>query len=161
MTDHAIEFHSLYRDVRIQDQRQYYEARRTEYRTAYEQLIMTRNALLVASALVGVAGQVTNGAPRAVLAVAAGVMAALAGAVTAFGAVIGFPQLSKLYSDVAINLAEAEIDWDALEPHADLASELDRVEEIFRKENGQWGQLVVEADSTRREPGGTARENNP
>lgn len=147
MTDRESEFHALYRDLRIVDQKRFYEARREEYRAAHRQAIVARNVLLVASALVGVAGQLTSGTARAGLAVVSAVLASLAAAVTAFESLIGFLQLSKLYSDAALNLAEAELDWEAADPNGDLARDLDRVEEIFRKENGQWGQLIVEAAS--------------
>jgi len=148
MTDHMTEFHALYGELRIADQKRYYRARRDEYRRAHQQAIFVRNALLVAATLVGVAGQFTDGSARAAVSIAAAVCAALAGVVTAFGALIGFPRLSKLYSDAWVNLAEAEIDWEALDPHGDVSGGLDRVEEIFRKENGQWGQLIVRAEST-------------
>ncbi len=38
--------------------------------------------------------------------------------------------------------AEAEIDWDAAEPDADVMAQMDQIEKIFRTENGQWGQLI-------------------
>jgi len=148
MTDHMTEFHALYGELRIADQKRYYLARRDEYRRAHQQAIFVRNALLVAATLVGVAGQFTDGSARAGVSIAAAVCAALAGVVTAYGALIGFPRLGKLYSDAWVNLAEAEIDWEALDPHGDVGAGIDRVEEIFRKENGQWGQLVVRAEAT-------------
>jgi hypothetical protein len=148
MTDHMTEFHALYGQLRIADQKQYYLDRRDEYRRAHQQAILLRNVLLVAATLVGVAGQFTEGFARAELSIAAAVCAGLAGVVTAFGALVGFPRLSKLYADAWANLAEAEIDWEALDPHGDVAEGLDRVEEIFRKENGQWGQLIVQAKAT-------------
>ena len=148
MADRETEFHALYRDLRIVHQKHFYKARGNEYHVAHQQVIVVRNALLVAAALAGVAGQLASGTARVAVTVAAAALAALAGAVTAFGALIGFPRLSKLYSDAEINLAAAEIDWDSLGPHGDVTRCLDRVEEIFRKENGQWGQLVVEAEAT-------------
>ncbi|CRK59114.1 hypothetical protein [Alloactinosynnema sp. L-07] len=151
MTDRATQFHALYRDLRIRDQKRYYEDRRDEYRRAHRQVLVVRNALLVSAALAGAAGQVTSGTARAALAVGASVLAALAGAVTAFEALIGFPRLAKLYADAGVNLAEAEIDWDDQDPHTDLVESLHRVELVFRKENGQWGQLVVEAGSVARD----------
>ena len=148
MTDHMTEFHALYGQLRIAHQKRYYLDRRDEYRRAHQQAIFLRNALLVAATLVGVAGQFTVGSARAELSIAAAACAGLAGVVTAFGALVGFPRLSKLYADAWANLAEAEIDWEAVDPHGDVAEGLDRVEEIFRKENGQWGQLIVQAEAT-------------
>ena len=148
MTDRETEFHALYRDLRIGEQKRFYKSRHDEYQKAHRQAIVVRNVLLVAASLAGIGGQLTSDTARVAVTIVAAVLAALAGAVTAFEALIGFPRLSKLYSDAGINLAEAEIDWDSLDPRGDVAGGLDRVEEIFRKENGQWGQLVVEAGST-------------
>jgi hypothetical protein len=161
VNDHTTEFHALYRELRIADQKRFYADRRDEYRRAHQQAIAVRNALLVAAALASVAGQFTEGSARAAVSIAAAVCAAFAGVVTAFGALIGFPRLSKLYSDAWVNLAEAEIDWEALDPHGDLAGGIDRVEEIFRKENGQWGQLVVRAESRTGGETGVSSEGAP
>jgi hypothetical protein len=136
------QFRALYKELRIADQQNWYQDRSQEYGQAHRQAIRVRNTLLILAALVGVGVQVTSGTGRAALGVVAAVLAALAGAVTAFEALIGFPQLSKLYGDAALNLAAAAIDWDAAVPGANLAKDLDRVEKIFRAENGQWGQLA-------------------
>jgi hypothetical protein len=143
MSEHAEQFRVLYRDLRITDQRKFYEARAEEYTRAHHQGIAVRNALLTLAALAGVVGQFTAGTGRTVAGVAAAVLAALAGAVTAFDTLIGFAPLAKLYGDTAINLAAAEIDWDQARPE-DIDAELTRVEEVFRTENGQWGQLVIQ-----------------
>jgi hypothetical protein len=143
VSNRAAQFRALYRDLRIADQARFYNNRSAEYEQAHRQAIMVRNTLLLLAAVAGVAGQFTSGTGRAGLGVAAAVLAALAGAVTAFEALIGFPQLQKLYNDAAINLAEAGIDWDAAGPDGEVQAEVERVEQIFRAENGQWGQLVV------------------
>ncbi len=71
-------------------------------------------------------------------------LAALATAVTAFDTLMGFPHLDKLYGDAASNLEEAAIDWRNADPAStDLTAEVDRVEDVFRSERGQWGQLLV------------------
>src|SRR5215207_5275467 len=135
MTDRDREFQALYQEQRIEDQQQYYEDRCAEYEAAHRQTVVVRNTLLVLAALGSIAGQFTGPTVRGPLAVA----------VTGFEALIGFPQLAKLYTDAARNLAVAHIDWTTRAPNADLRSDLDRVEEIFTKEIGQWGQLVSEA----------------
>ena len=145
MTDRDGEFQAIYHALRIEDQKRYYDNRCEEYEAAHRQTVVLRNALLVLAALAGVAGQFTGPTARGVLAVVAAVLGALAAAVTGFEALIGFPQLSKLYSDAACNLAEAEIDWTNRTRDADLGRDVDRVEQVFAKEIGQWGQLVSEA----------------
>jgi len=42
-------------------------------------------------------------------------------------------------------LREAAIDWRIADPDGDLSAEVERVENIFRSEIGQWGQVVVKA----------------
>jgi len=143
VSDRAAQFRALYRDLRIADQERFYNDRSAEYEQAHRQAIMVRNTLLVVAAVAGVAGQFTSGTGRAGLGVAAAVLAALAAAVTAFEALIGFSQLQKLYNDAALNLAEAGIDWDTAEPDGETPAEVERVEQVFRTENGQWGQLVI------------------
>jgi hypothetical protein len=154
MSERADQFRDLYRELRITDQEGFYNGRAAEYERAHRQAITVRNALLVLAAVAGVAGQFTAGTGRAGLGVAAAILAALAGGVAAFEALIGFPQLQKLYNDAALNLAAAGIDWDAARSGRDLESELERVEKIFRTENGQWGQLVVEGNAKGAADGG-------
>jgi hypothetical protein len=141
MNDRERQFRHLYRRLRIKEQQRYYSMRAKEYRSAHRQVVVVRNVLLLAAALAGVVSQATNGSARAAWAVVAAVLGSLAGAVTAYESLIGFPQLEKLYSDAERNLEEAAIDWD--EPGARMADEIDRVEWVFRSERGQWGQLVV------------------
>ncbi|MEV0199764.1 SLATT domain-containing protein [Nonomuraea sp. NPDC050691] len=145
-------FRALYRELRIADQQAFYHARADEYAAAHRQALMARNLLLFLSALAGVAGQFAAGTGRAACGVAAAVLAALAGAMTGFEALIGFAQLEKLYGDAALNLDAAAIDWDAAGPGADVTAEMDRIEQIFRTENGQWGQLLVEKEESAASP---------
>ncbi|MCK2218295.1 SLATT domain-containing protein [Actinomadura sp. ATCC 31491] len=142
------QFRALYRELRIQEQSRFYERRSEEYEGAHRQAVMVRNVLLLLSALVGAAGQFTSGTGRAACGVAAAVLAALAGAVTAFEALIGFAQLHKLYADAAHSLRAAAIDWDAAASDADVSEQIERVEQILRTENGQWGQLMLQKEGT-------------
>ena len=146
MTARQRQFRELYLDQRIKHQRTYYANRAKEYREAHRQAVLLRNGLLLLAAILGVLTQAAEGGARSGWAVAAAILSAFAGAVTAYDALIGFPQLEKLYSDAEQNLEEAAIDWD--EPNADMAAEIDRVEWVFRSERGQWGQLVVKSATT-------------
>lgn len=149
MSERATQFHTLYQKLRIKDQKDYYAARRDEYRKAHGQSILVRNWLLAAAAMAGIAGQFTGDTTRALISIAAAVLAALAGLVTAFEALIGFPRLGKLYEDAWINLSVAELEWADLDPAGDLTDGMSRVEQVFRKENGQWGQLTLQTDNVR------------
>lgn len=143
MSDRVAQFRAFYSELRITKQRSYYEDRHQEYEAAHRQAILARNSFLFLAVLAGVAGQFLSETGRAGLGVVAALMAALAGAVTAYEALIGFASLAKLYGDAALNLTEAEIDWEAGKSETDVTTAVDRVEQIFRSENGQWGQLVV------------------
>ncbi|MEV0164765.1 SLATT domain-containing protein [Nonomuraea fuscirosea] len=143
--DRDAQFRAFYRELRVDDQRAFYEAREREYDRAHHQSILVRNTLLLLlSALLGVAGQFSTGTGRAACGVAAAVLAALAGAVTAFEALIGFAQLRKLYGDTAGNLRAAALDWQAAGPGAGVEERVERIERIFRTENGRWGQLMLQ-----------------
>ena len=144
MTGRAAEFRDLYTKLRITDQRDWYQDRRDEYKQASQQAIVVRTVLLALAALAGLAAQLVTGTDRALIGVAAALLAALAAAVTAYEALIGFTQVGKLYNDAALSLRAAEIDWTAVGPHDDVAAELGQVEQVLRTENGQWGQLVIE-----------------
>jgi hypothetical protein len=137
------EFHGLYAQLRIHDQLEFYRARRDEYARANSQTIVVRNVFLALAAIAGILSQAPPESWRGGWAVAGAVFGALAAAVTAYGALIGFPQLAKLYGDAVRNLEEAVIDWDVAHPSSDLTNEVERVEGIFRSEIGQWGQLIV------------------
>jgi hypothetical protein len=157
----AHEFHQLYATLRIGGQLSFYQARADEYRTAHSQAVIVRNALLLAAAVAGALGQIANGTARAAWSVVAAVLASLAAAITAYEALIGFPQLEKLYSDAARNLEEAAIDWRIADPDTDLTTDVERVESIFRSEIGQWGQLVVKAAAPAPPPAGTGGDHAP
>jgi len=144
MSDRTAQFRALYRDLRITDQLNWYTARSTEYARAHRQAILVRNVLLILAAAAGAGGQFASGTSRSGLGVAAALLGALAGAVTAFEALIGFPQLEKLYADAAFNMARAGIEWDVAADDGNLAGDIETVEQIMRTENGQWGQLAVD-----------------
>jgi ABC-type transport system involved in cytochrome bd biosynthesis fused ATPase/permease subunit len=135
----------MYLELRIEDQLRYYEDRRREYAAAHRQAVVLRTALLLAAGAAGIVAQATDGTARAGWAVAGALLAALAAAVTAFETLIGFPQLEKLYQDAARNLDEARVDWEDVDPETVPAAEVERVEDVFRSERGQWGQLVVKS----------------
>ena len=152
MTERAEQFRSLFLSLRIEAQRDYYTNRSAEYRTAHEQAVVVRNVLLLAAAVAGAVAPFVPNTARAVLGVAGAVLGALAAAVTAFDALIGFPHLDKLYTDAARNLEEAAIDWRMVDLDQDLTADVERVENIFRSERGQWGQLIVKSGAAQASP---------
>lgn len=80
-------------------------------------------------------------------------MPALSAALTAYNSLYSFDSQSKLYQDAMNALSEAEATGYEAEqaigakaPGAESKVEtyVNQVEEIFRKEQGQWGQLISE-----------------
>lgn len=150
MTDRAGDFRRFYRERRIEDQLAFYRSRHAEYAKAASQATAVRDLLLAAAAIAGFLTPFVTDTGRAVCGVTAAVLAALAAAVTAFEALIGFAPLTKLYDDTVQNLAKADEEWSSnAVPTEDLGDRVERVERVFRSENGQWGQLVVESDRQR------------
>ena len=43
----------------------------------------------------------------------------------------------------ALNLAASRIDWNAAGAGGDVTAGVERVEQILRTDNGQWGQLMI------------------
>jgi hypothetical protein len=145
--DRTRDFFALYRDLRIEEQRKFYESRGKEYAAAARQAVNVRNTLLLVASLCGIAGQFTSEDWRSGLAITAAVSAAFAGVVTAYEALIGFPQLEKLYRDAATGLSRQSVKWDREGPDGDLAAVVSRTERILRQELGQWGQLVMDDET--------------
>ena len=147
MTTRTDQFRAIYLEHRLVDQQEYYRQRVDEYERAHRQALGVRNVLFVLSAMAAGASQITDDRARGEFGALAAVLAALAGAVTAYESLIGYPSLLKIFHDAWVSLQAARIDWDL--PDDDVEHSIRRVEQVFRSENGQWGQLAVP------EPGAT------
>jgi hypothetical protein len=138
------EFYSHYRH---EDQLQYYTRRvRTSERALTQLGFLSAIVLVGASTSAALAGNgVANAHVWAVLAV---VLPALATVLSAYGALFGFEQQAKLYGDAASALQRAKRDAPDLEraddPQEALRKYVEQVEEIFRREQAQWGQFASE-----------------
>jgi hypothetical protein len=137
----------LYRQCRVADQLKYYDERGIEFNAAVSQLgILSAIVLALGSTAAALAGAAVDGTP--VWAVLAAVFPAIATALAAFGSLYAYEQQAKIYSDAAKALRRL----DRAAP--DLAAERDRAaavhefittaEDVLRREQGQWGQLVTE-----------------
>lgn len=137
----------LYRRCRLADQLEYYDERGSEFDAAVSQLgILSAIVLALGSTAAALAGAAVDGTP--VWAVLAAVFPAIATALAAFGSLYAYEQQAKIYADAAKALRRL----DRTPP--DLAAEQDpaaaahefitTVEDVFRREQGQWGQLVSE-----------------
>jgi hypothetical protein len=141
------QFHKLYGRMRIADQLDFYRSRHEESRRAHRQAVVIRNTLLILAAVAGVVAVFFSDPVRAGLGAAAAVFGAVAAAVTAFEALMGFPQFSSLYQKAVMSLQVAKIDWDAAGPAGNLAAQVGLVEEVFRREEeqvyGRWGEELT------------------
>ncbi|MFF4879406.1 hypothetical protein [Micromonospora sp. NPDC000668] len=126
----------MYKSVRIAGQLTYYRNRVDEYTRANQQAIIVRNTLLGLAPMAGAVSQFADGGGRTAAGLVAALLASLAGSVTAFEALIGFAPTAKLYVDAAVSLEEACLRWDT---GNDLATDVERIEQVFHAEAGQWG----------------------
>jgi hypothetical protein len=137
----------LYTRSRHEDQLRYYRGRVSVYERALAQLGFCSAIVLVgASTAAALAGNgVANVHVWAVLAV---VLPALATVLAAYGALFGFEQQAKLYTDAATALQRAKRDAPdvehATDPDEALRGYVEQVEEILRREQAQWGQFASE-----------------
>ena len=124
------------------------DERGSEFDAAVSQLgILSAIVLALGSTAAALAGAAVDGTP--VWAVLAAVFPAIATALAAFGSLYAYEQQAKIYADAAKAL-QARLD----RTPPDLAAEQDpaaaahefitTVEDVFRREQGQWGQLVSE-----------------
>ena len=145
MSSRAQQFVEVYRHARIEDQRKYYLRTANEFEAARRQLLLTSSLVFGASAAVGlIAGLDVPG--KLVWAILAAVLPMITTALAAYEGLYGFARVSKLYMDAARNLRLVEaptLSEPADEPAA-IAAYVAQVEEIFKRERGQWGQLAAE-----------------
>jgi hypothetical protein len=149
MNDQQQQFLSLYRDFRHKDQAKFYRMRSEEFEKAHSQAVYVAAALMALTAIISylTAANMIEVKWAAVVAVS---LPAISAALTAYNGLYSFESQSMLYRDALNALGEAEaIGYDAeqatgAEAEAEITAYVNQVEEIFRKEQGQWGQLISE-----------------
>ena len=148
------QFLNLYQIHRHKDQANFYRARCAEFERARRQAIITAGVLMFLTAIVSMLTASNLYGPKWLWAVLGVLFPSLSTALTAYNSLFAFEQQSKLYQDAANALHRAEADAYGLLQAADeteypkrLEAYVNQVEEIFRKEQGQWGQLTSEIKS--------------
>jgi hypothetical protein len=140
------QFIDVYRQSRLEDQRDYYERSARKFEAAHRQLLLTSAIVFGLSSAVGlIAGLDVPG--KLVWAILAAILPAITTALSAYGGLYAFERIAKLYRDAARNLrrvhtpelGETSDEW------ALVAKYVADVEGIFGKERGQWGQLALDA----------------
>lgn len=133
----------MYGTSRIEDQRRYYERRRSEFDRAHGQLLLLSAVLLGATSTVSGLAGVDIGA-KLVFAILAAVLPALSTALTAYGGLFAFERHAKLYGDAAHNLGIIDAPEPAGLNEEAVRTYVEQIEKVFETEQAQWGQLAAE-----------------
>jgi hypothetical protein len=148
VSDRTAEVLALYQKHRFEDQLGFYRDRCELFDRATGQAAVVSAVLLGLSAAVSALAGASTGNPHLWTALAA-ILPALATAVASFGALYAFDQQSKLYADAVRALVAIQREAPDLTRIPDeaarataVAGYVDAVESVFRKEQGQWGQLT-------------------
>jgi ABC-type multidrug transport system fused ATPase/permease subunit len=147
MSDQQKQFLALYRACRHKNQSGFYRARSEEFEKARNQAIYVAAVLMTLTAITSLAADLVGPKWAALLGV---FLPALSAALTAYSSLYSFESQSKLYQDALNALGGAEeIGYDAeqangAEAEVKIAAYVNQVEDVLRKEQGQWGQLISE-----------------
>jgi hypothetical protein len=147
MNERQQQFLNLYRAFRQKDQALFYQARCDEFEQAHNQAVILAALLMALTAIVA-SLSLMKFEPKWVAPVLGVLLPALSAALTAYNSLYSFEQQAKLYQDALLALRKAEASgFDAEqaaedEAEAKLAAYVNLVEGVFRKEQGQWGQLI-------------------
>lgn len=144
----AERFLAFYAQHRLNNQRDYYRRRRDEFESAQQQANLAAGLLMVLAATSAAAAG-TSVSPRLLWIILAAVLPATAGLAQMMQRLFAYERLAKLYNDAGQALAGAGAASVVDGPtNGELAQRVsayvDEVEAIFRREQGQWGQLVAE-----------------
>ena len=160
MSEREKQFLNLYRKYRYEDQQRYYESRLPELEAARNQVITLNIAFIVAAAVAAVLASVSAGEWKLFWAVLAVIFPVLATALSAYEGLYAFERQAKLYRDAVDALYRARVAAPDLKPglteadyHDALNAYVNEVESIFRREQGQWGQLINEITLSEPPPG--------
>lgn len=145
MIEHPQEVLDLYEAYRVDDQvNDFYTPRRQEYRSAFDQSLAIKRALLLLGAIAGVLAAVNLGGHRALWSVLAAAFPAVSTALVAYDGLISFERLAKLYGDVVSSVHK--VAKPARENPQAVTAYVATVEGIFLREQGQWGQLTQDIE---------------
>jgi SMODS and SLOG-associating 2TM effector domain 1 len=143
------QFLVLYQRHRFEDQQRWYDQRRAEFDAAHSQVVTLTAGLMVLAAAALASADV--GGLKLLWSVLAVVFPGLSTALAAYNGLYAFEQQAKLYRDAANTLLRAGADVPTVQRglaetgYRDaLRVYIEQTEGIFRREQGQWGQLVSE-----------------
>ena len=151
----------FYRRHRLQDQLGYYRARRDEFEVAQLQGTWLAGGVMVLASACALLGAAAVGPRPAVWKVLAAALPALSATVLAFLRLYAFERLAKLYGDAADALATVVgRPSGSTDPELEgaIQAHVAKVERIFIREQGQWGQLIADLHSPPYQAEGTAQK---
>ena len=151
MSERAQQALALYRRHRLDDQLGWYDARRREFVAASRQLASLSALVLALGAGVSVLAG-TSVAGKAVWATFAAVLPAIATTLSAYGALYAYERQAKIYADARrslLLLSRGMPDLSTNDAELALGKYVDSVEDVLRREQGQWGQLLAEVPLTK------------
>ena len=144
------QFFELYRAKRFEDQLAFYMSRSDEFTKAQKEAVIGSIILIFLSGVAGViAASVTINWLKLSLFLVAAILPIFSTALAAYSTLYGFDHQAKLYQDTIKSLNHASV-LAPIPGHNRTDSEfahqlhgyVQEVENIFLKEQGQWGQLA-------------------
>lgn len=140
------QFFELYQEHRFKDQLCFYKGAQKEFNCAKTEAVYGSITLIF---LAGVAGIVASSVAipwlKLLFLLLAAIFPIISTALAGYITLYGFEQQAKLYQDAIIKLHRAPVPQDNL-AESEFARQLNdyvlKVEEIFQKEQDQWGQLA-------------------
>jgi len=158
----------VYTKYRFTDQLTWYGDRIQEFEAARQQLITVSGVLLFLASAAGFLAASNVADLRPWWAVAAAVFSAVSAAIAAYSTLMGFEHVSKLYGDAVATLDRLRADMpdpshlpSGPEAYPTIKAFVTNVETVFRKEAGQWGQLVASSQPAQPAETGTEGSTDP
>lgn len=151
MNNHQENFLNLYQTYRHKDQAAFYKARVDEFEASHRQIITFASMLMVLTAIVAILVAADLFGLNRLWATLIVLLPALSTAISSYSSLFGFEKQVKLYKEALHGLRRAEVGlYDAqrasndAERQAKIAAYVNQIEEVFRREQGQWKQEISE-----------------
>ena len=143
MMDRQKQFIEFYQRHRVEDQLNYYHSRRKEFEAAQLQTSWLAGVVMILASGFAFLSASSIGPVPTLWRVLAAALPAVSAAVASFQRLFAFERLAKLYQDAATALRTIE-GAPTDDSEANLQAYVTKVERIFAREQGQWGQLTAD-----------------
>lgn len=157
MTDRQRQFLALYQRHRLEDQLAYYQLRSSELEAAIEQWNAVAAIVMIAASVAAFGASARLGSTAVPWVILATVLPALAAGIASYQRLVAYERTAKVFRDAAAALTSLRLDVTADESDAELEARVERyvqrVERVFQREQGQWGQLLAQVQLDERSAG--------